>query len=663
MDNGGPRLRCDRKSSGSLADLGIGLWPDLCSPIGVLERGTDSTPTYSEFRRQLNLVPSIRQFMEHDNIIDFAVIGGGVAGTYAAHRITTSPPSMIRKIAGKTLATPTVHLFELTPRIGGRLLSAPVPGMNFRAELGGMRFTSNHHLLRNVVRLLSLPEIEFRYDTKFMYLRGEHVRQVGGPSWCKSAPPYRDLSNDAVDQVLLKGIRLALQSVELPECGPEFSTADNKSIQSAREKLGSIGGDPVEYGLLSRREWMAVKRHGIVKGSNGRHLYELGLWNVLQHYLDSEEFLYLHDALGYESIFANWNAAEALPWFLADFGVNYLTLATGLDSVPLALARAVRTGGKERGVSTGITQGWELLSIRSVSHSGEQVMNLEFSEGGGWKGGTPSPRHHSVLARNVILALPKGALKRIKYFDIPRATEFPKLLRTVTPHPLFKLILGYKSAWWRDSKYLGASTGKVITDLPIRQVYYFDHTGNSSNGKKSARVKKSGPAAVMASYSDEHYVDFWRPLLHLPRGAPRHFDGDPENELSEVEKNVLDALGIGEPLAMKAHGQITKLYPEGVRDTIPAPYVGLVMDWMQAPYFGGWHTWDVHCLPTDVIQRMAQPFGDAKIFVCGEAFSSEQGWIEGALKSVELCLAKIGFAPPPNLELPDSLTMEEYSVT
>jgi hypothetical protein len=43
---------------------------------------------------------------------------------------------------------------------------------------------------------------------------------------------------------------------------------------------------------------------------------------------------------------------------------------------------------------------------------------------------------------------------------------------------------------------------------------------------------------------------------------------------------------------------------------------------------------------------MVQPFVDADLFTCGEAFSGEQGWIEGALKSAERVLEKLNLTPP-----------------
>src|SRR4029453_12184199 len=63
-----------------------------------------------------------------DDILDVAIVGGGVSGVFAAWRLLTE---------GKKNS---VTVFEASDHIGGRLLSVPAPKIpNMVAELGGMR--------------------------------------------------------------------------------------------------------------------------------------------------------------------------------------------------------------------------------------------------------------------------------------------------------------------------------------------------------------------------------------------------------------------------------------------------------------------------------------------------------------------------------------------
>jgi monoamine oxidase len=96
-------------------------------------------------------------------VIDYAVVGGGVAGTYVAWRLATGPGSR------------TVHLFEATSRVGGRLLTGQMPGLPFRVELGGMRYTDRQLLLAKLIKILNLSCRPFEFETCLLFLRGCHV--------------------------------------------------------------------------------------------------------------------------------------------------------------------------------------------------------------------------------------------------------------------------------------------------------------------------------------------------------------------------------------------------------------------------------------------------------------------------------------------------------
>ena len=65
--------------------------------------------------------------------VDYAIIGGGVAGLYCGWRLKQVYP------------TKNIVIFEFSNRIGGRLLSKKIPGTNLIAELGGMRYNPDQH--------------------------------------------------------------------------------------------------------------------------------------------------------------------------------------------------------------------------------------------------------------------------------------------------------------------------------------------------------------------------------------------------------------------------------------------------------------------------------------------------------------------------------------
>jgi hypothetical protein len=92
----------------------------------------------------------------------------------------------------------------------------------------------------------------------------------------------------------------------------------------------------------------------------------------------------------------------------------------------------------------------------------------------------------------------------------------------------------------------------------------------------------------------------------------------------------------------------------GMQVSVDDPVVGTYTFWDD---FGddpipetGWHTWEPGVNSEEAMDYMAQPFKrgttSLRVYVCGEAYSNEQGWIEGALKSVERAIDKLGVKLP-----------------
>jgi monoamine oxidase len=62
--------------------------------------------------------------------------------------------------------------------------------------------------------------------------------------------------------------------------------------------------------------------------------------------------------------------------------------------------------------------------------------------------------------------------------------------------------------------------------------------------------------------------------------------------------------------------------------------------WQKDPYAGGWHSWSPRCQPWELMKQMRHPIHGANLYVCGQAHSNMQGWVQGALNSAELMLGE-----------------------
>src|SRR6516165_7067027 len=84
-----------------------------------------------------------------DRDLDLAIIGAGVAGTAVARAIQRARSDW------------AIALFERTDRIGGRVRSMWVDGLDHPIELGGMRYLTSHPLVAGLVDSLGLPTHRF----------------------------------------------------------------------------------------------------------------------------------------------------------------------------------------------------------------------------------------------------------------------------------------------------------------------------------------------------------------------------------------------------------------------------------------------------------------------------------------------------------------------
>ena len=511
--------------------------------------------------------------------LDIAVVGGGIAGVYAAWRLALADPAaspVLRNLRGaSTDGRLRIGLFEGSDRIGGRICTLHSPSaQGLLAEMGGMRFPSTHRIVANLVNHLGLAITPFPVTggANLFYLRG---RRFQSSKWnTPGLLPYSLRPNEtgrSLDNLLIDSI--------------ERIVSDARHLDAPR--------------------WQQAKN---ARQSSGRSLYDDGFRASLLERTSGEAVALLRDAGGYDSFFGSWNTAEMSSWIMDDFAGNprYFTLADGYDALPrrmteqferaggTLMSRAVLHRVRRDAGSPGV------LALDFVDHRGEPLI--------------------TARARHVILALPRRALERLAADSvINTSSTFRRDLESVTPQAAGKIYLAYPDAWWRD---LGIAAGRSTTDLPLRQCYYFD---------RGADAGSRGGGLLMASYHDGDHAAFWS-TLHptLPPFTP--YTTSPSALLiDEVQR------------------QLRELHGPAAR--IPEPTWAAYANWTIDPFGGSWHFWNPRTRPLDVIARMQQPLPDAPIYVCGEAWSTDQGWVRGALRTTEGVLQrKLGLPSPRWIE-------------
>jgi monoamine oxidase len=527
-----------------------------------------------------------------NEVLDVAIVGGGVSGVYSGWRLLTR--------GGRR----SVTVFEASDRIGGRLLSVPAPGIpNMVAELGGMRI---------------LPSVQPRIKTLI-----EELNKAGGEQIETYPFPVDQPENISY----LRGTHLRLSDFGT-EVQPQPGTAVpgrtpvpyRLGFLERGNTPGSIVINAIEQICPGITQPMTeAERSEITHRTSfdGKPLMEQGFWQVLVRVISGEAYQLALDAGGYQTTLTNWNAADAIPWYLSDFGVNpdYMGFKKGFQQVPLKVSRLFEAAGGR------VERGAQLAGFR-VTESG---VELTFQDG------------RTVRAKEIILAMPRRALELITpQSPLLQDLEVSRLIKSVTPRPLFKLFTTYADPWWLPANVV---KGRTTTDLPVRQTYYWPtDTGDPALG---------GPAMLMASYDDGVNIGFWDSFR--PRRGVGWRREATETALEYFENKDADA---ADP-EWKANAAPRDMVREVQRQLglihgmayVPAARNAAFRDWGDDPFGGGWNSWNIGVDSRQVKMDILQPVPGQPVYICGEAYSDAQGWVEGALQTADLMLEKLGIEP------------------
>ena len=360
----------------------------------------------------------------------------------------------------------------------------------------------------------------------------------------------------------------------------------------------------------------------------GAPLWQQGFWNVLMRVISGEAYQLSRNAGGYNSTLLNWNAADAIPWYLSDFGLSpvYKGFKKGFQIVPLSLAKLFQEAGGE------ICFNHKLLGFTYD----KKTFKLQF-EGA------------EATAQQLVLAMPRRSLDLLApNSPLLRTDKVKGLTSSVTPQPLFKLFTTYQDPWWRAAGYDDGTgfkpveSGRTVTDLPVRQTYYWP--------TEEGTPAQSGPAMLMASYDDGVNIGFWDSFRPRRRQAfaqnqevpevPQPFESDlPTTESSNAkEEKRWKRYKASQGMVDEVSRQLGTIH--GLSYT-PKVQEAAFRDWGDDPYGGGWNSWNIGVKSWEVKKDIVQPLEDTPMFICGEAYSDAQGWVEGALQTADMMLEKL----------------------
>jgi lysine 2-monooxygenase len=525
--------------------------------------------------------------IDSSQVIDVAIVGGGISGSYAAWRLA------------KSKKFKEVRLYEMSDRIGGRLLSVAMPDMpHVYAELGGKYFSDSQFIVSNLVKdVLKLEVVSTTYKAanNQMYLRNKHLR-----------------ISELTDAVRLP------YNLRPNERGKDLDELFAYAVERAINKGESL---PLNY--FTSEQWQHDREHLKV---GCEPLYEISIWKLLLEFLSQEAYnLCLDSGYFYSSDLGNWNAAEAIATNMSiPCNSQWFTLKNGNEQLPKTLAAEFEQYGGE--------VFYRHCLNKFNRHTSDELIELEFIDI------ETKLAYPKVLAKHLVLAMPKRSLELLYQKNqnnfIFQDSKFIENLHTVSICPASKLFLSYEYPWWNK---LGMKHGMSATDLPIRKCSY---EGTESENGGDLNNHKS---LLLASNPDSRTVSFWRAMLDSPEQLQNHQASNNYLHEKQLSKSFLHSDGTPEQNPLRATENMIKTTQKQLEalhgiEKVPQPYSALYIDWGKDPYGGGWHSWNPHCKPWDIMKQIRHPLENANVYICGEAYSNRQGWVQGALHSTELML-------------------------
>ncbi|MEN1727470.1 MAG: NAD(P)/FAD-dependent oxidoreductase [Pseudomonadota bacterium] len=334
----------------------------------------------------------------------------------------------------------------------------------------------------------------------------------------------------------------------------------------------------------------------------GRLLADWGFWNLLARVISNEAWLALRDVVSTFTLFSNWNGFDAVVSLTLEQAGKWYRLIHGYQKLPEAMAAALAEAGVQ------VEFGRALTRVSKDEH-GKLLLDVSGSD-----------QEATISADRLILAMPQAPIQTIlDASESLASSRLPPLLQSIESVPACKIFLTFDKPWWRDvpdgpGKIKDETYGVSHTDLPMRMCYYIGVD------------EESGRALMLASYGDGSAVDFWRAL-------------EPDSGLGRRLRS---------PLGPRARREIGRQLSEMHGVTVPDPVDGVFINWSEAPFGGAWHYWLPGYRSWKVAREILHPDPDWPIHICGEAWSEDQGWTEGALRTTEEMLQTVF-----SLEVPD----------
>ncbi|WP_378179205.1 oleate hydratase [Aquimarina sp. SS2-1] len=572
-------------------------------------------------------ISTFKEISDNDDV-DIAIIGAGISGLYCAYRLINDA-----KYSGKKIA-----IYERLNRTGGRLQSDLIPIRGNHKVSDKNEITSFYdHIHIDLVK-------EEQGGMRFNYNMDELMTLNAALNICDEIVPFPMSSTDDTNRFCIRGHSFSLAEAnaggniiwsQLYDLAPEeVGLSPVQIITNAYHRILEANDIILEEDQTPEY-WQKFRLHF---KWNGIPMNEWQLWGLLRDMGYSEECIeMLTNTIGFAGPFKSLpNAGDA--WqILADFPKDptYYTFKYGFSTLPDAIKKELE-GKVDIYLSTNID------SIHGEEN--DFIMHItETPKGQNSRPNVPCGEHKKVKAKQIISAIAATGFKSL-YSKSPAlyttnknqdGMKLWKSIHGVLGMNLMKINFYFREAWW----YTG-STGRPniefgpnFTDLPINSIYPFYSVEDLEvDSKKGAVSIISGEEpAALTLYCDFNHTNFWKGLQNV---GPK-FTSPLQEKYNNMESPTVFAAS--QAVVAEARKQMGLLF--GVTN-IPEPIFTSYRLWNGEDDFEhAYHQWQLNVNDKETIEYLSNPLPG--FYMCNEAISDMQGWVNGSLRSCNLALDKI----------------------
>ena len=558
--------------------------------------------------------------------VEYAIIGGGISGLYAAFQLTA------RGVKGENIL-----ILEKLSSVGGRLDTDIIQEDDIKEEEGAMRFhysaeNSNMPLLKRLIddeRLMINPEKDIcSFPMKPM--KGPNKNRLcfhnrSFTQWYAAENPqiWSDMfglepnerfksADDIIRDIYVRLINHNKYKIKVyfSKRG-EPKNADIVIEQDDRAKLGAI--ENADYWAFFRNNFTwtyGMQEIPLQQYSMQALLTAMGYSYACKMMLiQTQGFLFVSLSKGNAGCILQELITFTVIWEeMCSFRKGWSFLVNKVEKVL-----------KKDGVRFSCRR-----ELTAISKS-DEILNLKIYD-------AEVKQFEVVKSRYAILALPRAALESINFDQlhllgstsddgICDANPLYPLIKCVEGIHLTKINLYFPYDWWNEgSKY--RLYGPNTTNLPCAFIYPF-YTKEQVDPKS----KYATPAALTL-YCDINNAQFWASLQRL---------GHKFSSPKQVAHKKLSPAS--EPVVEEAMKQLKKVFN---RTDIPYPTLTSYRSWdNQADYGYAVHVWSLGSDDQKIRKLITKPFEKYNVYVCNEAFSDYQGWVEGSLRSTSAVIESI----------------------